>query len=173
MKLELFDTFIYFAFLWILSSEDVAHIVFQILWTAINDEMTFLVVHHGINELRGNDDLWSDLKPIIKQPEYNRTNNQNMCCNSWSINGKQTCKDEKLLHSFRGESCFPFGCHFVPPGELSGREQCHSCRVDAKKLDVFSLRRDVTVVEMEAIRRNVISLEFQSQVRDYSSCIQV
>ena len=27
MKLELFDTFIYFAFLWILSSEDVAHIV--------------------------------------------------------------------------------------------------------------------------------------------------
>lgn len=92
--LELFDTFIYFAFLWILSSEDVAHIVFQILWTAINDEMTFLVVHHGINELRGNDDLWSDLKPIIKQPEYNRTNNQNMCCNSWSINGKQTCKDE-------------------------------------------------------------------------------
>ena len=97
MKLELFDTFIYFAFLWILSSEDVAHIVFQILWTDINDEITFLLVHHGINELRGNDDLWSDLKPD-KQPKH-------VLQLQFMINKRKTKMQgwDKLLHSFRGE----------------------------------------------------------------------
>lgn len=51
---------------------------FQILWTDIKDEITFLVVHHGINELRRNNDLWSDLKPIINS--LNRTGQTTKTC---------------------------------------------------------------------------------------------